>query len=134
MGDVITGSKSHVKSLNWLDSLSTFLKNTKLSKTMMSKSIFLDGQYFPQNPITNDSRFNFYEQHYLSYRQKYYIESIILNKDYDIVTPFYDKRVVNYFFNIPVEYRINQKLFKEILKNSLSVLIIRPLRIYTLEN
>lgn len=117
MGDIITGSKSHMLYTDWSHSLSEFLKDTSLSNTFqIEENTLSNKRYFPQKPIIQDERVNYYEQHYLSFRQNYYIEPILINKNYDIKCPFYDKDVINFFFNLPKKYRYNQRLLKNIIE------------------
>jgi asparagine synthetase B (glutamine-hydrolysing) len=121
LGDPLSGSKLNNNNIriDWNASINVFIKKNKYcSSSNIDSETFIPIKYLPKKPFISKDNITGYEQLDLLLRQPNYIEPIVLLNGYKHRTPFIDKEWAEFILRVPVECRINQKLYKDILKKT----------------
>lgn len=130
-GDPLTGSHYIENKKSWNDSVSVFIqKNNLLNINFYNKNNIKSDirNVLPQKPLLSPDILSFYEQLDFSIRQNIFIKKIVLDSDYNQLSPFLHPLLINYFLNVPRVYRVGQVLYLDILKKMYPKLFSFPIK------
>ncbi len=118
MGDALSGS--HLlknRSQTWESARSEFAsKNRYVRSVDMSPPNFNASICLPSAPLVESLCLDYDDQLDFVIRQQCYIKPIVLLKGYEYRTPFLRPEWMRFILQTPRSYRVNQRLYKEILK------------------
>ena len=120
MGDPFAGSHLlSVDSNSWELATQKFVARERFSKTVrLTPPGFQVESLLPPNPLLKHSTLSYDEQLDFAVRQQCYIKPIVLFEEYNCQAPFLATEWVKFILNVPRQYRWNQYLYKEILKQA----------------
>lgn len=128
MGDPLAGSHLlPVDSNSWKLAIEKFAARESYSKNVqLTPPGFQVESLLPQKPLLKHTNLSYDEQLDFAVRQQCYIKPIVLFEKYNCQAPFLGTEWVKFILNVPRQYRWNQNLYKEILKQAYPKLFSLP--------
>jgi hypothetical protein len=118
MGEALSGS--HIfgqKDITWIDTVNRFLEWNRYVKSIsITPYNFQAITCLPKNPLVDKKILRYDDQLDFQIRQQCYIRPLVLLKGYHHRIPFIQPEWSDFILNVPVNFRRNQILYKQILQ------------------